>query len=224
MGDAEKVQEAQAEVLEVREPPATLLTALLAVQAEIPTLKLGKDSEGQIAGNKNYRYMSLHVLMAEVLPLLNKHGLVWITKPEVGTGDGPTLEYALMLASVELGSEELIAGTFPLMIDKQNSQGLGSALTYARRYALTAVLGLVPDDDDDGAAASKTEKKPALKAAKEPSSPLISKERRIKLFAKIGESESPNEERALILAAVGAEDELSLTEAQGEHAWRLLNA
>jgi hypothetical protein len=46
----------------------------------------------------------------------------------------------------------------PLMLDRDNSQGFGSALTYARRYALTAVLGLVADDDDDGAAASTSER------------------------------------------------------------------
>jgi hypothetical protein len=38
-------------------------------------------------------------------------------------------------------------------MDKQNAHGVGSAITYARRYALSAALGIVADEDDDGNAA-----------------------------------------------------------------------
>jgi hypothetical protein len=38
---------------------------------------------------------------------------------------------------------------------KADPQGLGSATTYARRYALSAILGIVTDDDDDGNMASQ---------------------------------------------------------------------
>ena len=40
----------------------------------------------------------------------------------------------------------------PLMLDKQNMQGLGSALTYARRYGLMGAVGIAPEDDDGNAA------------------------------------------------------------------------
>jgi hypothetical protein len=43
----------------------------------------------------------------------------------------------------------------PLLLSKNDAQGMGSAITYARRYALCAVLNLVADDDDDGARASR---------------------------------------------------------------------
>ena len=39
-------------------------------------------------------------------------------------------------------------------VDKQNAQGVGSALTYCRRYSLAAITGIAPDDDDDGNAAA----------------------------------------------------------------------
>jgi hypothetical protein len=42
----------------------------------------------------------------------------------------------------------------PLLLTKEDPQGQGSAITYARRYALCAVLNLVGDDDDDGNGAS----------------------------------------------------------------------
>jgi hypothetical protein len=41
-----------------------------------------------------------------------------------------------------------------IRLDKPNAQGAGSALTYGRRYSLSAALGVVADEDDDGNAAS----------------------------------------------------------------------
>lgn len=46
-------------------------------------------------------------------------------------------------------------GPLRLPVLKQDAQGYGSAITYAKRYALCAALGVVSDDDDDGNAASK---------------------------------------------------------------------
>ena len=43
--------------------------------------------------------------------------------------------------------------------DKNTAQGIGSAITYGRRYQLTALLGISSEDDDDGNIASKTNKK-----------------------------------------------------------------
>lgn len=42
-----------------------------------------------------------------------------------------------------------------IALEKRNAQGLGSALTYGRRYSLSAALGVVADEDDDGNAASQ---------------------------------------------------------------------
>lgn len=39
-------------------------------------------------------------------------------------------------------------------VEKQNAQGMGSSITYARRYALTTNMGIIAEDDDDGNAAS----------------------------------------------------------------------
>lgn len=52
-------------------------------------------------------------------------------------------------------SGESVEGRYPLRPTKQDPQGFGSALTYAKRYSLAAMLGVVADDDDDGAAASQ---------------------------------------------------------------------
>ena len=54
-------------------------------------------------------------------------------------------------------SGEWISGTQLVNPVKDDPQGLGSAITYARRYSLSAILGLLSDDDDDANTATKQE-------------------------------------------------------------------
>jgi hypothetical protein len=122
-------------------PDAGLMGALLAVQAEAPQLQ----EDGVNPHFKN-RYVPLDSLMKAITPVLTKHGLVWVTLPcRDGQGE-PALAYRLIHA--ETGGE--INGTMPLMLKASDPQGQGSAITYARRYSLMAVLGLVANKDDDG--------------------------------------------------------------------------
>ena len=48
---------------------------------------------------------------------------------------------------------ETLECTVPLMVGKNDMQGLGSAITYARRYGLMSMAGIAPEDDDGNAAA-----------------------------------------------------------------------
>lgn len=48
---------------------------------------------------------------------------------------------------------EWMQARFSLPLDKTNAHGVGSAITYAKRFTLSAALGIVADDDDDGNAA-----------------------------------------------------------------------
>jgi hypothetical protein len=134
-----------------------LAGALLKLQDAAPTLT--KDATGQIQ-SRSYKYTPLDTIVEKIGPLLVDNGLVWTTRPS-GSAEAPTLVYELIHAE----SGEAIAGEMPLMIgENPTSQALGSAITYARRYALTAVLNLVADEDDDGAAAQsygRTAQKPA---------------------------------------------------------------
>ena len=67
-------------------------------------------------------------------------------------------------------SGEWICGEFLLKCSKNDPQGMGSAITYARRYGLQSIAG-VPSEDDDGNAATQPQaaKQPAKKAAKKAS-------------------------------------------------------
>ena len=52
-------------------------------------------------------------------------------------------------------SGQYIACEYSTRLQQDNAQGVGSALTYLRRYALAAMIGIVADEDDDGNAASQ---------------------------------------------------------------------
>jgi len=55
-------------------------------------------------------------------------------------------------------SGQWIEGTYAINPVKNDPQAVGSAITYARRYSLCAMLGVVADDDDDGNKASEPKK------------------------------------------------------------------
>ena len=120
-----------------------LATALIAVQAELPTITKDKVAKGE---KFSYAYVGLDTVMPEALAILNKHGLA-LTQT-VGTaedGNGTTLTTTLLHKS-----GEWLTDTQPLLLSKQDPQGQGSAITYARRYGVMSALGMVADEDDDG--------------------------------------------------------------------------
>jgi hypothetical protein len=139
----------------------TFQDALLAVQGDVQELELIREATGQVQ-SRFFKYLTYPKLLTEVRPILTRHGLVWQTFPT--TLDGrPALRYRLA------GHGEELTDTMLLVLgDKQTSQAQGSALTYACRYALLAVLALAPAEDDDGSAASQ----PARPAPIDPEMPL----------------------------------------------------
>lgn len=125
-----------------------LAQALHKFQSEAPALQRDKI-------NPHFRsaYLSLEGLIGEVLPALNRAGLVVVQLPCVVDGQ-PALRTRLIHAE----SGESIEETMLLLLAKSDPQGHGSGITYARRYALMAFLGLVADEDDDANAATGTQR------------------------------------------------------------------
>lgn len=119
-----------------------LATALAAAQAEMPTVP--KRASGQVRGNTRYAYADLSDVWEIIRPVLAKHGLSVAQFPS-----SAGLVTWLLHSSGQWISEEFALPSTDSM------QAAGSAITYARRYALCAVLGLVADEDDDGAGAGK---------------------------------------------------------------------
>lgn len=126
---------------------SALAEALVAAQADLPCT-LGKDADGQI-GSRGYRYLTLDKLIAETRPILQKHGLAIVQAPSFAergeAGAMPTLRTILLHAESEFG----MYFDTPLYLIDKTMQGLGSAITYARRYAWQSVLGIAAEEDTD---------------------------------------------------------------------------
>jgi hypothetical protein len=123
-----------------------LAAALLAAQREISVAV--KDSTNPHFKNA---YASLGTVIEAVKPALNKQGIVFLQMPVA-----PPFENCLALETILLHeSGATISGTCVIPLEKLNAQGIGSAITYARRYALASVLGLKVLDDDGEAAVDK---------------------------------------------------------------------
>lgn len=120
--------------------------AVLRVQAD--AAKLSRNAQGQIQ-SRMYTYVTLTAVNDEVLPLLVAEQLVWKTWPTVLENGTPGLRYRMTHVATGQFDEDVM----PLPCDP-TMQGLGSAITYGRRYALVSYLNLTIDEDDDGAGAN----------------------------------------------------------------------
>jgi hypothetical protein len=106
---------------------------------------VGFDSTGQV-GKRSYRYVTLLHLLEIVTPVLTKHGLI--------LHQAVTIDGVLTEITDEKGLNTL-SSVVPINYAGMNSQEIGSAITYSRRYGAFTLLGLVADEDDDGSAASR---------------------------------------------------------------------
>jgi hypothetical protein len=83
---------------------------------------------------------------------LAANGLSIVQMPCNDTPDSVALETILMHTS-----GQWISSVFSMPVSKHDAQAVGSAITYARRYALAAVVGIAPEDDDGNLASGKSE-------------------------------------------------------------------
>jgi ERF superfamily len=138
-----------------------LATALSKAQAEFKIA--GKDKANPFFKSQ---YADLESIVEACRPALSKNGLSFVQITKI-TENGTNLVTRLFHAS-----GQWLEGEYPILTIKDDPQGFGSGLTYARRYALAATLGVVSGDDDDGEKAmSRNEpqkpafqKKPEIKA------------------------------------------------------------
>jgi hypothetical protein len=144
---------------------ALLAAALVKAQPQFKTAKMSS-----VNPFFKSKYADLGEVWEAVQEALEANGLTVSQFPDA-IGQEPALTTILLHES-----GEWLAATYPLMVtDKESTpQGYGSALTYARRYGLSAVLGVIADVDDDAPAAApiqqtKTEQPPETTgAAKKP--------------------------------------------------------
>lgn len=123
------------------------------------------NKQGSIS--RTYKYLNLATILKTIKPVFAKYDL--------GFTQRVTFEYGSDNKGMQVGTVETIIfdetdrvtlSRYPFVVTG-DPQANGSAVTYARRYALYAVLGIYPEKDDDGVAARDYAK---------PSEPTISRE------------------------------------------------
>lgn len=96
------------------------------------------------------KYADLAACVEAVVDALNSNG-VFLNQQTSESDSGVTVETVFIHESGEF----LNCGKLHVPASKQDPQGYGSALTYARRYSLMAACGIAPEDDDGEAASRK---------------------------------------------------------------------
>jgi hypothetical protein len=121
-----------------------IATALAKAQGEVENA-----DKNAINPHFKNRYADLSELLNTVRPVFSKHGISIIQSPSFSDG----------VASVETlmahTSGEWMSGTASCTVTKNDAQGVGSAITYLRRYSLAAMCGITQEDDDGSTAVGK---------------------------------------------------------------------
>lgn len=102
----------------------------------------------QINPHFKSKFASLKSVIDAVKPALNANGIFFmqISHP-VDAGVGIETIFCK-------GDEKLSTGVVVVPVDRANAQGLGSSMTYAKRYSLVLACGIAADEDDDGNSAA----------------------------------------------------------------------
>ena len=155
------------------EKPAhkNIFVALAAAQAEMEMVAKGAinpafKGEGKPKGTP---YADLADVVTAVKGPLNSHGIAFFHQFIPGEG-----LHIMRTVLVHGESDSRIECDVPLVVDRQNMQGMKSATTYAKRIGLESVTGVAPEDDDGNAAAAaapKNEPRRQPAAPKEPEAP-----------------------------------------------------
>jgi len=176
---------------------ADLATALSKAQAEI---------EGAVKDKANPAFRSRYADLGNVwdairIPL-TKNGLSVVQMPSMQEGNGEPLLITRLMHS----SGQWLEGSYPLRPSKADPQGYGSAITYARRYALMAVLGVAPEDDDGNAASGR---KPEAAQAAPAAKPAIAPDLKAKADKVKEQIDGASSIKALQLIMQNADETLS---------------
>ncbi len=128
---------------------AELFTALSKAQADITTPKRDKTAK---IGNYSYSYADLASTRDVTRKSLKDNGLAIVQMPSTDDSGQVSITTLITHSSGEWIAPPPLSG----VPTQATPQGIGSIITYLRRYALSAVLNMATEEDDDGKAASDT--------------------------------------------------------------------
>lgn len=140
-----------------------LAAALAKAQAAIQPAIKDKKNEAFKNGGKVSKYADLASVWDACREPLTSNGLSVVQMPVDAEPGRIALTTVLMHAS-----GEFISSTVSTRLVNDTPQGVGSGLTYLRRYALSAMVGVVADEDDDGNAASQPQREASYQPERAP--------------------------------------------------------
>jgi hypothetical protein len=133
----------------------TIGSALAAAQ-----MQMGKALKSANNPHFKSKYADLTSVMDACLPALNAEGIA-VIQPTTDDETGRYVETVLIHGA----TGESLKCRVPLIVAKNDMQGYGSAVTYARRYGLMSMAGIAPEDDDGNAAVAAAPKAEAKQKA-----------------------------------------------------------
>jgi hypothetical protein len=158
-------------ILTCSESITELAKAMLQVQQRL--VPVMKDTTNPFVGS---RYASLNSVMEACREALNANG-IWVVQnpvqvaPPIYEGSGcPQNLLGLVTKLVHAESGQWQSSLMVMPLPKADPQGYGSALTYARRYGLTTLVGLVTEVDDDAEGAMSRNQQPRSRGKSAPQS------------------------------------------------------
>lgn len=131
-----------------------IYVALAAAQAA-----MGPVTKGSANPHFKSKYADLADVMRVAIPALTKNGIcIWQRTEisEIGSAMVTTLTHG--------DSETSISCSVPLIVSKNDMQGMKSATTYAKRIGVESLCGIAPEDDDGNAAVASTQMAPREKS------------------------------------------------------------
>jgi hypothetical protein len=127
----------------VNEIAAALVKAQIAIEHPAKKCKAG-------SGNFSYTYADLPSVIDSVKGAFTKNGLSFTQFPSVDVVNKLVTVTTLIMHT----SGQFLESSLSMGLVDTKPQTVGSAITYARRYALSAMAGIAAEDDDDGSSAS----------------------------------------------------------------------
>jgi len=177
-----------------------LAAALSKLQGALIPVK--KDSENPFYKHK---YADLSSVWDACHKLLAENGLA------VAQGSRTEEDEVILVTTLMHTSGQWIEGEYLLNPIKDDPQGLGSAMTYARRYTLSAMLGITAEDEDDDAEVASGRGKQSQQS-KATSPDLATDAQRKKIFASMKERGYTEEQlKAWVMSQYGKESTKDLT-------------
>ena len=164
------------------------------------------------------KYASLASVWDACRKLLADNELAVVQTMSTGEGHKLIIDTTLLHSS-----GEWISGQLPMVLSKDDPQGIGQAITYGRRYGLSAIIGICPEDDDAEGSVSHKAPKPKAQATtnKPPEEPVVEGEKEFKNIGQLlTECSKFKIARQQVLDLIGVADPKEITDFN--EAWMMI--